>query len=167
MKTLFPLLMRLAQVQSEAVDRLALQSCVEQIDKSAQIAAIAPREVIAHLVTALQLPKPRWLRASSVDPASCPCLIHREGRGWALLRGRTAQNEWLTETFDLETNRWVETPLHGLQDWTLVKLKLARPYDTAGSEVYKLIQRELFSHKMVWVEGAVAGLMINLIALAT
>jgi ATP-binding cassette subfamily C protein LapB len=167
MKTLFPLLMRLAQVQSEAVDRLALQSCVEQIGKAAQIAAIAPREVIAQLVTTLQLPKPRWLKASSVDPASCPCLIHREGRGWALLRGRTAQNEWLTETFDLETNRWVETPLHGLQDWTVVKLKLARPYDTAGSEVYKLIQRELFSHKMVWVEGAVAGLMINLIALAT
>ena len=167
MKTLFPLLMRLAQVQSEAVDRLALQSCVEQIDKTAQLAATAPREVIAQLVATLQLPKPRWLKASSVDPASCPCLIHREGRGWALLRGRTAQNEWLTETFDLETNRWVETPLHGLQDWTVVKLKLARPYDTSGSEVYKLIQRELFSHKLNWLEGAVAGLMINLIALAT
>lgn len=167
MKTLFPLLMRLAQVQSEAVDRLALQSCLEQIDAAAQRTSIAPRELIAKLVESLQLPKPRWLKASSVDQASCPCLIHREGRGWALLRGRTAQSEWLTEAFDPDTKRWVETPLHGLQDWTVVKLKLARPYDTAGSEVYKLIQRELFSHKMVWFEGALAGLMINLIALAT
>jgi ATP-binding cassette subfamily C protein LapB len=167
MKILFPLLMRLAQVQSEAVDRLALQSCVEQVDTAAQRAALAPREVVERLVATLQLPKPRWFKPASVDPAVCPCLIYREGRGWALLRGRTAQNEWLTETFDLQTQRWVETPLHGLADWMVVKLKLARPYDTAGSQVYKLIRREMFAHKSVWFEGAVAGLMINLVALAT
>ncbi len=168
MKILYPLLMRLAQVQSEAVDRLALQAAVEQLDKQEQSdAAVSPRQAVEQLIDTLQLPKARWLKSSSVDPASCPCLIYRPDQGWALLRGRTAQNEWLTETFDAKTQRWVETPLHALSDWLVVKLKLARPYDPSGSEVYKLIRREVFSHKRIWAEGVLAGLMINMIALAT
>jgi ATP-binding cassette subfamily C protein LapB len=168
MNILFPLLMRLAQVQSEPVDRLAMQAAIEQIDtQSPGLTDQSPREAVERLIDALQLPKARWIRAGSVDPANCPCLIHRADQGWALLRGRTSQNEWLTETFDAKTNRWVETPLHALNDWVVVKLKLARPYDPSGSEVYKLIRREIFSRKKIWAEGVLAGLMINSIALAT
>jgi ATP-binding cassette, subfamily C, bacterial LapB len=57
--------------------------------------------------------------------------------------------------------------LHALSDWTVAKLKLARPYDAAGSVVYKLIRREIFAPKRIWFEGVLAGFMINLIALAT
>lgn len=168
MNILFPLLMRLAQVQSEAVDRLALQAALEKIDSDAAGSqAQSARQTVDDLLRSLQLPSARWLRSSSIDPSACPCLIHRPDQGWALLRGRTAQNEWLTETYDPATNRWIETPLHALSDWTVAKLKLARPYDAAGSEVYKLIRREIFAPKRIWFEGVLAGFMINLIALAT
>lgn len=168
MNILFPLLMRLAQIQSEPVDRLALQAAIEQIDKQEQTGeSSSPRQFIEQVLQSLQLPKARFLKSSAVDPAACPCLIHRPDQGWALLRGRTAQNEWLTETYDTQTNRWVETPRHALSEWLVVKLKLARPYDAAGSEVFKLILREVFSRRRIWIEGALAGLTINLIALAT
>ena len=168
MNPLVPLLMRLAQIQSEPVDRLALQAI---LDKPGSLdlgpADIAPRRVIDDLVEALQLPKPRWIKGNSVDPSDCPCLIYRPDRGWALLRGRTAQNEWLTDSYDTQANRWVETPLNGLVDWQAVKLKMARPFDPSASEIYRLIRREIFSRKRIWVEGVVGGLLINLIALAT
>ncbi len=168
MNPLFPLLMRLAQIQSEPVDRLALQAVLEkpgQADPERPDAS--PRQVIADLVETLQLPKPRWIQGGSVDPSDCPCLIHKPDRGWALLRGRTAQNEWLTDTYDPQANRWVETPLHALVDWQAVKLKLARPFDPSSSEIYRLIRQEIFSHKRIWFEGVLGGLLINTIALAT
>lgn len=168
MNPLFPLLMRLAQIQSEPVDRLALQAILDKPGGAdAQPADTSPRQVIGELVEALQLSKPRWIKGGSVDPADCPCLIHRPDRGWALLRGRTAQNEWLTDSYDPQANRWVETPLHALVDWQAVKLKMARPFDPSASEIYRLIRREIFSRKKIWVEGVVGGLLINSIALAT
>lgn len=111
MNPLFPLLMRLAQIQSEPVDRLALQAVLEKPGQAdPERPGCFPRQVIADLVETLQLPKPRWIQGGSVDPSDCPCLIHKPDRGWALLRGRTAQNEWLTDTYDPQANRWVETP---------------------------------------------------------
>ena len=103
--------MRLAQVQSEAVDRLALQAAVEKIGTdSVEPTPKMARQTVDGLLRSLQLPAARWLRASSIDPSACPCLIHRADQGWALLRGRTAQNEWLIETYDPATQRWTETP---------------------------------------------------------
>jgi ATP-binding cassette, subfamily C, bacterial LapB len=111
MNILFPLLMRLAQVQSEALDRLALQAALEKIDaEPAEPASKTARQSIDDLLRSLQLPPARWLRSASVDPSACPCLIYRADQGWALLRGRTSQNEWLTETYDPATNRWTERP---------------------------------------------------------
>ncbi len=165
MNPCLPVLLRLAQLQSEPVDRLALQAVLEPHEGAPAQAAL-PREQLARWMSALQLPKPRWIAAASMDPSVGPCLIHQKEGGWGLLRGRTAQNAWLVEHFDASTQRWTETALDDLQGALVAKLRLARPYEVASSAVYRLIWRELFARKRIWVEAAVAGLMINLIALA-
>ena len=54
MNILFPLLMRLAQIQSEPVDRLALQAAIEQIDKQEQTGeSSSPRQFIEQVLQSL------------------------------------------------------------------------------------------------------------------
>jgi ATP-binding cassette subfamily C protein LapB len=163
MQRLFPLLLRLSQLQAEALDRLALQGAIEALADS----GLAPAPALEALQASLQLPKPRWIRPSSLDPSMMPCLIYKDDVGWGLLRGQTPQGQWVTEWYEKEGNKWVETPLSNLADWRIAKLKMAQPYDTSNSQVFSLIKRELFSSRRTWVEGTLAGLMINVIALAT
>lgn len=162
------MLLRLAQLQSEAADRLALQGALEQLSAQEAVAnrVAEPRAALAALTALLQLPTPRWQRADRLEPSACPCLVFEREGGWGLLRGRNAQNQWLCERWDEQAQRWTETTLATLQGYQAVGLRLARPFDPAGSEVYRLIRREVFALKRVWVEGITAGLVINLIALA-
>jgi ATP-binding cassette subfamily C protein LapB len=163
MRQLLPLLLRLAQMQGEPVDRLALQGELDKL-ADAQLPAV---DTLDALMAALRLRKPRWIPSRAVDPAVVPCLIHRSGEGWRLLRGKNAQGQWVTLWFDFDSHQWIEAQLDELSSWQVAKLKLAQPFEFASSAVFNLIKRELFSNRASWLGGAVAGLMINLIALGT
>lgn len=163
MRELFPPLMRLAQLQAEPLDRLTLQGAIEELGS----ADLQPTPALEALVAALQLPKPRWLSAAKVDPSQVPCVIFETTRGWGLLRGRNPQGQWVTEWFDSATSKWSEVALADLAGYLVAKLKMARPYDASNSQVFSLIKREIFASRMTWVEGTLAGVVINAIALAT
>jgi ATP-binding cassette subfamily C protein LapB len=86
--------------------------------------------------------------------------------GWLVLRGLNAQQEWVVEVLNPDKGGFKEKALHDLQGMTLAKLSLAVPFESSNSPVYQLVKRELLSHKRVLAEAALAGAVLNLIALA-
>ena len=161
---LLPCLARLAQLQHETVDRLALQEAAE--------AALAahPNHPLAQLKTVakhLQTPPPRALNAP--DAALMPTLIcANEGAGqWGILRGKNSQGQWVSEWWEASSSRWREQADNTLNGHTLAALKLRKPYVASASPVYQLVRDEIFSHTKLIREAIIGGLMINLVALAS
>ena len=163
---LLPCLARLAQLQHDAVDRLALQ-------EAAQAALLAyPSNPLGQLKTVakhLQTPAPRSLRAP--DAAVMPTLIcvptgARSGE-WGILRGKNGQGKWISEWWDAPSVRWSEQADDTLSSHTIAALKLRKPFVASASAVYQLITHEIFSHSRLIRESVIGGLMINLVALAS
>ena len=160
---LLPCLARLAQLQHESVDRLAVQEAAE-----AALAQHAhdPREQLGTVATHLQLPPPRWLKAP--DAARMPALVFALSEGqWGVLRGHNAQGQWVSEWWDATRQRWTERSDAALDDHLLATLKLSRAYVASASPVYQLIRDEILAHRTLLRDAVMGGLMINVVALAT
>lgn len=160
--SLLPCLARLAQLQHETVDRLALQEAA-----SAALTAHAntPREQLKSVADHLQVRAPRWLGAP--DAAAVPALVCTQGGEWGVLRGRNAQGQWISEWWDAPGSRWREQADAALHDHAFATLRLGQPYAASASPVYRLIRHEIFANGTLLREIVVGGLMINVIALAT
>ena len=163
---LLPCLARLAQLQHESVDRLALQEAAEAASKQP---ADDPRLQLKTVADHLQVGAARWLKAP--DAARIPALIFalfgKSGGHWGVLRGQNAQGEWISEWWDSSTQRWQERADAALPDHMFATFKLARPYEASDSAVYRLIRDEIFVHRKLLREALLGGLMINVVALAT
>lgn len=155
-------LSRLAQLQHDAVDRLALQEAAE-----AALAGRAqdPRAQLATVARHLQVAGPRWLGAP--DPAVVPALLCEDGGRWGVLRGKNAQDQWVSEWWEAETERWQERADESLGGQAVAALGLSAPYVASRSPLYQLIRREIFSHRTLIWEAVLGGLMINVVAMAT
>ena len=163
MKQLYATLMRLAQVQGQALDRLALQAALQPLADS----AAKPQAVVASVLHTLQLPKAQWSAGRTVDPSQMPgVLVDAQGQ-WGLLRGRNGQNHWVTEWFDADQNKWTEKALPALAGFEFAKLRLAKPFEASNSPVFRLIRDEVFQHRGTLGELVLGGVLINVIALAT
>lgn len=157
-------LTRIAQLQHDTVDRLALQEAAE--------AAVSahPDQPQAQLKTVaehLQTPSPRLLTAP--DAAVMPALIcaqrgTRAGQ-WGVLRGKNALDQWVSEWWDASSCCWQEQADDLLSDHAIAALKLSKPYVANTSPVYQLIRQEIFSHSTLVREAIIGGMMINLVAL--
>lgn len=154
-------LARLAQLQGDAVDRLALHEAVQSVQ---QDAAQAPQEQLQAVTRLLQIKAARWLRAP--DAAAVPALLH-DGTNWGILRGTNAHGQWVGEWFDTASQRWEEAIADDLDHCQIARLRLVRPFEASKSPVFRLIKDELFSHKKALFEAGLGGVVINLIALAT
>ena len=161
-----PCLIRLAQLQHDSVDRLALLEATEAaLAKQGQ----SPRKQLQIVAEHLQLPAPRWL--SLPDAAVMPILMYaqtgeRIGE-WGVLRGKNAQGQWISEWWDVLDNRWQEQADSELQDYSYALFKLSKPFVATSSPVYQLIKQETFSHRKLIIEAIIGGVMINLIAMTT
>jgi ATP-binding cassette subfamily C protein LapB len=163
---LLPCLARIAQLQHESIDRLALQEAAEAaLTQQSSDPKTQLRTVCAHL----QVSAARWLEAP--DAARVPALVyarHGEQVGqWGVLRGQNAQGQWVSEWWDSATQRWQEHADPALSDHAFATLKLSRPYVASKSQVYQLIRDEIASHRKLLREAVLGGLMINVVALAT
>ena len=162
---LLPCLVRLAQLQSDNLDRLALREAVETAqdntpeDAKAQIRCITKQ---------LRLPAARWKPEPQLD--SAPALLCRIepyfGIEWGLLRGKNAQNQWISEWWDKHASRWVERADDALPDHHAISLKLSQPYVASKSPVFRLILDELLSHRRIIRETVLASLIATVLALA-
>lgn len=169
---LLPCLSRLAQLQQESVDRLAVQEAAV-----AALAAAAqqgkpndPRLQLKTVAHHLQVPPARWL--SAPDAAKLPALVfalegaEQEGQ-WGVLRGQNAQGQWMSEWWDVPSSRWLERLDASLSGHAVANFKLTRPFSASNSPVFQLIRDEIFSHGKIVREAVVGGMMINLVALVT
>jgi ATP-binding cassette subfamily C protein LapB len=159
--TTYPLLAclaRLAQLQHEAVDRLALREAAD-----AALAQDTPRARLATVARHLQVPKPRWLNAP--DAAVAPALLFRPDGACGILRGKNGQDQWVSDWWDELDNRWREQADAALPDVQVAALKLAKPYAAHASPLFQLIRHEIFSHGGTIREVILCGLMINVVAM--
>ena len=154
-------LARLAQLQSEAVDRTALHEAAKAAEGQ------DPQTQLATVCRHLQVKPAQWLRAP--DAAAVPALLYHPERGWGLLRGLNAQGLWLAEWLDSEAQRWNEVLLQpaDLAACAIARVRLLKPFAAHRSPVLRLIADELLAHKGMLLDAALGGVVINLIALAT
>ena len=155
-------LTRLAQLQRDAVDRLALQ---EAVDAAEAEHPDQPRQQLELLAKHLQIRKPRFM--AEPDEAALPILLRDPAARWGILRGKNGQGRWVTEWFDQTTGRWAEQQHDALPDHLFVTLKLAKPFVAGSSAIYQLIVRELLAHKKLLFEVAMGGAVVNVLALGT
>jgi len=162
---LLPCLVRLAQLQHESVDRLAIQEAVEAAISSQVTAQGQLKTVAGHL----QVRAPRWL--AMPDAAAVPVLLYitsgeRSGE-WGVLRGKNAQDQWISEWWNEQDCCWREQANDSLSDHAFATIRLRKPYVASRSPVYQLIRDEIFAHGRLIREALIGGIMINFIALAT
>lgn len=146
-------LARLAALQREAVDRLALQEAV-----AATGVHDAPQARLARVVEQLQLPAPRWL--SGPDAADLPALVAAPDGRWGILRARNADGLWIAEWLDPATERWQEQAHEAYPGHAIATLRLTPPYRFTSSPVLALVLTELKAHKSKLIEGAAGGLLL-------
>jgi ATP-binding cassette subfamily C protein LapB len=163
---LLPCLARLAQLQHETVDRLALQ---EATATALARPANEPQKQLKTVAEHLQVSAARWLDAP--DAAQVPVLVFA-GRGlqagqWGVLRGKSASGQWVSEWWDAAGNCWREQANDSLAGHLVAAIRLSRPFVATASPIYQLIRQEIFAHTRLIREAVIGGLMINIVALAT
>ena len=157
---LFACLTKVAQLQRERVEKVALQEAIDALPETADAFAQITR-VAAHL----QAPKPRFL--NHPDATKMPALLLSDSGHWQLVRGQNAQGAWVVESFDQETSGWQEHTQEQLIGTCLVQVAVAQPFVATRSPVYKLVRNEVFSHKRLLGEAILGSLTINIVALAS
>ena len=163
MSPLMYALSRLVQVQGEAVDRIALHEAVEAAQAEHEKTSLHAHELLLGVTQYLQIKPAKWLKAP--DAAEVPALLYNDEKGWGLLRGIDARGEWVSEWFDTANQKWVEAAVADWQSCQIARLRLAKPFDASKSPVYSLIKTEVFAHKKALFEGALGGVVVNLLAL--
>ena len=161
MNNLSRALSRMAQLQGETLDRLALHEAVQiaQHEESQE-----PQAQLQAVTRLLQINPAHWLRVPNA--AAVPALLHA-ARGWGILRGANAHGQWMCEWFDTTSQRWEETTAPDLAHCQIARLRMAKPFQASKSAIFKLIKDELFSHKKALFDAALGGVVINSIALAS
>lgn len=156
--TLLPALSRLAELQREAVDRLALQQAVAAAGER------EPRARIAAVLAELGVAPARWLRAP--DPARVPALVHQPGQGWCVLVGRDARGLWVCQRWDAGQRRWSESTQADLSGAEIAQLRLLPPFRASQSPVLALVLAEVRVHRKLMLEAGLGGLLVGAIGLA-
>jgi ATP-binding cassette subfamily C protein LapB len=154
-------LARLTQLQSEAVDRIALHEAAKAADGQ------DPHAQLDTVCRHLQVKPAKWLKTAHAPAVSA--LLHHPERGWGLLRGLNGQGQWIAVWLDSEGHKWMEVQLTQVtpQDCQIARVRLLKPYEASNSPVLRLIKEELLANKKMLLDAALGGIVINLIALAT
>ena len=156
-------LLRLAELQREPVDRLALQEAVQHVHAAGD--SQTPAQQMTKLTRHLGLKSAKWLQ--SADPSQVPALVHDPIDGWGVLVGQNAQNQWVVMRWDEIQRAWSE----GLHDdpspLKMAKLRLSAPFELGKSPVFDLIRREIVAQKGRLIEAAAGGLIIGILGLIT
>jgi ATP-binding cassette subfamily C protein LapB len=161
-KTFRVTLARLAQLQAEAVDRIALNEAATAAEQDPD-----PRGQLVIVCRHLQVKGARWLK--SPDASAVPALLHHPERGWGLLRGLNSQGQWVAEWLEAESQKWAEVTLDQptLAASQFARLRLSKPFEASRSPMLRLIMQELLANKRMLLDAALGGVVINLIAMAT
>jgi len=153
-------LIRLAALQRNAVDRIALQEAVTAAEKDS-----TPQNQLATVANHLQVKAARW--RDSPDAADLPALIAAPDGRWGILRARNAAGQWIADWFDGDSQRWQEAAHDAYPDHHIATLKLQPPYRASQSPVLRLTLDEVLSHRGLLAEAAIGGLLIAFLTVLT
>ena len=163
----------MARMQNKTVDRLRLHESVSkhqaQLAALAQVQADGP-EVASSNYAQLWQNVARMVATSAgvqdleileaPDAARLPALTWLPGAGWAVIRHRTADNQWLLDQQGVMRAVPIDQAL------PCVRLVLAaNDSDESDKPAERMIRAEFLKQKPVLVESGLAGVMINLLAL--
>jgi ATP-binding cassette subfamily C protein LapB len=161
-ESFFNCLVRLARLQNESVDHLALKEALSAMtDKQLQ----SPQHQVLAVVEMLHLPAPTFLR--NPDPSNMPAVMADAQGSWSLVKGQNAQGLWVLDVWDEQTSTWLEELTSDLLGQCLVKLVLTAPFSRHNSPVYQLVRSEVLLQKKSLFEALLGGVLINCIALMT
>lgn len=153
-------LARLAVLQREAVDRLALQEAA-----AAGAAENTPQDQLVAVAEHLQVRAPRW--RDKPDAADLPALVAAPDGRWGILRARNAAGQWIGDWLDMDKQQWQESAHDSLDHHQFANLRLLPPYRASKSPVLRLTVDEVLTHKGLLIEAAIGGLLMAILALMT
>lgn len=154
--------MRLARIQRQPADRLALQQAVSELSEET-----SAKQQLQYIAEQLYLPKLQWLQPNDVDQTLTPALIHHPDSGWAILRAQNALGQWIVQRQDPDSNDWLEEVPESLEPYQIVRINLVKPLDIKTSKVFRVVLDSVLKEKSRLKEVIVGGILINVVALAT
>ena len=150
---LFVALARLANLQREAVDRLALQEAV--LATQGEHDAEHRLNVVAQH---LQVKPPKWRH--SPDASDLPALVETSAGGWGILRARNADGLWVGDRLNPSTMQWEEHVYTKFDLHRYASLHLVPSFKVSSSPVLALVIDEIKSHKGKLIEGFAGGALL-------
>ena len=155
---LLPCLSRIAQLQGEPMDWLAVEDVSKAID------SVDPQEYLEALFNGLYLPSPQWL--SSVDVSNTPALVYLSGIGWAVVRGQNAAGAWIVQRWCEQSNHWIEEADKTLSTTCVAVIRPSKPFTFSGSKIAALVGQEIRSHKKLLLSTLLVSVVINAVGIA-
>lgn len=155
---LYMALLRLAMLQREPVDRLALREAVEFAGQG-----LSPAKTLEKISVHLQVKSARWRKTP--DESDLPALVVSPEGSWSILRARNAMGLWVQEVWQEEAGSWEEVAGEIKSDHKIATLKLLPPYRASKSPVLRLTANEMLAHKSILIEGAVGGGVLAFLAM--
>lgn len=159
--SLMTALSRLAELQREGVNRLALQEAVE----SAQRESADTKKQLAVVADHLGIKPAKWLKTA--DAAQVPILMRSPSGLWSVLIGQNSQGQWIAQHWDHQQRIWEEEMPSSFDGCMLARLRLLPMFELGASPVFSLIRNEIRGHTRLLLEAALGGLMIGVLGLIT
>ncbi len=155
-------LQRLSQLQRSRFDRVELQQVVEdKYDES-----VSRLVMLKGIFSELLLPSPKKVNTLK-DPSLLPLLIFDEGQGWGILKSQNSKGEWVGEWFSAEQQNWLELVIDDLKEYEIFSLKMKKKLDVGESRIFQMVKNEIIIHKKWLIDASIAGVFINVIAVAS
>jgi ATP-binding cassette, subfamily C, bacterial LapB len=150
---------RIAALAGRSIDRLQMHQALSNLDSRQ-----TPGTQVARLCQQLGWPLPQT--RVRPDEARLPILMHHEEHGWLVVVSRDADGQWQVDSPAGRKNISMEVgdrKTSTMQCWRMVLPTVTR----APKRAWTMIRTAFLQHKTTLLEGAVATLLINLVALAT
>ena len=146
---------RVAASRGRSLDRLQLHQALLNLDTTR-----SPAIQVQTLCD--QLGWPQAVAMAAPDPARLPVLVHDASAGWSLVVAQNADGSWLAHAPSGQNN------LSASPDNDLACIRLnPPPASTASQRARDMIAKAFWQYKSIVLDGALATLLINLVALAT
>lgn len=147
-------LVRLAVLQREVVDQLAIEDAVNHLENTDQSRRLT--DVAAHL----GFDAPKWIPAP--DPALVPALALSPVGKWTILLGKNLQDEWICTPSDGSSTEEILADTTG---WRFAMLRMRPAFALGRSPVFALIKNEMLRHVRLLIESTLGGVVIGLLGL--
>jgi ATP-binding cassette subfamily C protein LapB len=153
---------RLSQLQRARIDQVELQQVIDDgYDES-----VNELVVLKDVCSGLLLSAPKVLK-SVKDPSVLPLLIFDVEQGWGILKSQTSKGEWVGEWFSIDKGNWLELVIDNLAEYQVFSLKTKKKLDVSKSRIFQMVKSEIIIHKKWLIDASLAGVFINIIAVAS